>query len=1099
MDNKDLPPDNLVTQENKNAKISKKTFDVMSKLRHSPVGKSVYFIAFLVLIVFLTMVALFIRLKNGPISLNFIEKTIEDLASSPDLKIDIEKPFLTLNDNGDGILRIIAHSVEAKPTSGGRYFFENIRIGIRKKDLLLFRLRPGIISVEKTNLLKDLKNNVDEDNPTLSIGEIYKNVFEKGYLSSLKKMIIHNISVDLPNQIEDMKILSLKKGMLEILHQDDKLIIKAAGDLKTDYFTNPIEFAGLYNSQTGLFSAGLDVIGMQTGLKGDNKIAFKGSADVKIRTQSDDTKGLLNAHINAHAQNGKILFADKNYDTIDIEALDIKAGYFPLKKKFDVSVKKFVTNYGSLEGDMSSSGIEEKEIYASTFKGSIKKFNYDNMFEKAITLNNINIEGLFDKKSQNIILETLSLDAEKTKIHGTLALYNLNKDIGADANITLDNLTFDDLLALWPINLPGSARAWMRENVVNTNFGKGTLALSHKPDISDFPNITLDLPYKNGDFSYRKPMPNVTSAQGTIMIRDKALDISLESGKILDISIQKGNFKIPDINASIPQGIVTMSLAGGMQDIFTILDTEPLEIMTPNKVVYQHSGGNFTGNFELSLPLLATVDFKDVTMKGDVSVSGAAVNLVDEKYKLADINGKLNFTHQGLKSNITTIVNNIPVKGTWEENFVSKAPISTKLALRGTVNETSLKNLSIDLSDYWEGSADADMKMSLKSGEIKALDVTLNAKESRIFIPDSLIEDKKGDAKKIHLTGYQKGEDIILDNIVIDGTKLKTTFQDMRIAKDTLAEFKIKDMYFKGFTKGLSATYNATGKIPKVTGQAEIMDIRGFTDYDPPMSDKPLKAEPFTNINTDMVFKTLYVTETKKLKNVIFHAHRATSDPNSMNISAQIGKSKKIFANITKTSDRDKTFAIRADNAGAFLKAYDAFHYYRDGVLNISGTIVKEKQGTDAIMKGHVLLDDGYVINAPMVANIFSLASLTGIVDRLESNDLGMDKISADFTKQGDNLTVKNGVLHGSAIGLSFKGTYNFATSNANLSGTMIPVYGLNSFVSNIPLLGELLTSREGEGIFGMTYRIKGSFENPNISINPLSVVAPGILRRIFE
>ena len=62
-----------------------------------------------------------------------------------------------------------------------------------------------------------------------------------------------------------------------------------------------------------------------------------------------------------------------------------------------------------------------------------------------------------------------------------------------------------------------------------------------------------------------------------------------------------------------------------------------------------------------------------------------------------------------------------------------------------------------------------------------------------------------------------------------------------------------------------------------------------------------------------------------------------------------------------------------------------------------------------------------------------------------------------------------------------------------------MPAFGLNSMVSNIPLLGDLLASKKGEGIFGVTYSATGNADQPSISVNPLSALTPGILRRIFE
>ena len=63
----------------------------------------------------------------------------------------------------------------------------------------------------------------------------------------------------------------------------------------------------------------------------------------------------------------------------------------------------------------------------------------------------------------------------------------------------------------------------------------------------------------------------------------------------------------------------------------------------------------------------------------------------------------------------------------------------------------------------------------------------------------------------------------------------------------------------------------------------------------------------------------------------------------------------------------------------------------------------------------------------------------------------------------------------------------------------MVPVYGINSMLGAVPILGDLLASRKGEGIFGVTYAMKGPLDDPTLTVNPLSVLTPGILRRIFE
>jgi len=79
------------------------------------------------------------------------------------------------------------------------------------------------------------------------------------------------------------------------------------------------------------------------------------------------------------------------------------------------------------------------------------------------------------------------------------------------------------------------------------------------------------------------------------------------------------------------------------------------------------------------------------------------------------------------------------------------------------------------------------------------------------------------------------------------------------------------------------------------------------------------------------------------------------------------------------------------------------------------------------------------------------------------------------------------------------RGKVNFKTQTVNLGGTYVPLYGLNSALGAIPILGGIFVGREGEGVVGITFAVQGKLEDPNVLVNPMSVVAPGIFRQIFE
>jgi hypothetical protein len=84
-------------------------------------------------------------------------------------------------------------------------------------------------------------------------------------------------------------------------------------------------------------------------------------------------------------------------------------------------------------------------------------------------------------------------------------------------------------------------------------------------------------------------------------------------------------------------------------------------------------------------------------------------------------------------------------------------------------------------------------------------------------------------------------------------------------------------------------------------------------------------------------------------------------------------------------------------------------------------------------------------------------------------------------------------------MGITLEGAIDTANSAINLEGTVVPAYTLNSFIGSIPLLGNLLVGKRGEGVFAVTYGVVGPLENPKVLVNPLSALAPGVLRNMFR
>jgi hypothetical protein len=118
---------------------------------------------------------------------------------------------------------------------------------------------------------------------------------------------------------------------------------------------------------------------------------------------------------------------------------------------------------------------------------------------------------------------------------------------------------------------------------------------------------------------------------------------------------------------------------------------------------------------------------------------------------------------------------------------------------------------------------------------------------------------------------------------------------------------------------------------------------------------------------------------------------------------------------------------------------------------------------------------------------------------RVVREEITFDTLRGSFASGNGQVAIESLTAAGPLIGASVRGKMDFRTRSLSLGGTYVPLSGLNRALAGIPLFGELLTGPKGDGIIGITFAVDGPMAKPNVIINPLSMVAPGVLREIFQ
>ena len=178
---------------------------------------------------------------------------------------------------------------------------------------------------------------------------------------------------------------------------------------------------------------------------------------------------------------------------------------------------------------------------------------------------------------------------------------------------------------------------------------------------------------------------------------------------------------------------------------------------------------------------------------------------------------------------------------------------------------------------------------------------------------------------------------------------------------------------------------------------------------------------------------------------------------------------------------------IQSSDAGGMLRSANMVQQVMGGTLSLTLLPV----GTGGAFDGRAEMTDVRIKNAPTIAALVNAVSVVGLINELNGDGIYFDAVEADFRMTPNRVTLTQASATGASLGISMDGVFSTDTGRMALQGVISPVYMLNGMASFL--------TRKGEGLVGFNYAIGGTTQQPSVSVNPLSALAPGFLRDIFR
>jgi hypothetical protein len=249
------------------------------------------------------------------------------------------------------------------------------------------------------------------------------------------------------------------------------------------------------------------------------------------------------------------------------------------------------------------------------------------------------------------------------------------------------------------------------------------------------------------------------------------------------------------------------------------------------------------------------------------------------------------------------------------------------------------------------------------------------------------------------------------------------------------------------------------------------------------------------NIIISLNVSDVYLDNNNVIKNLKGKLQIKDNKVDQADISALFDNNKNITFSIN-TKDDEKITTLFSSKAKPLVKRYKFIKGFED---SDEGYLDFYSSKNNGISKSKLIIDNFKVKEIPALAKILSLASLQGIADLLTGEGIRFTDFEMNFTNKGKLMTIDELYAIGPAISILIEG-YIEEDNLISLRGTLVPATTINRSIASIPLIGDLLVGKKvGEGVFGVSFKVKGPPKKLETTVNPIKTLTPRFITRTLE
>jgi hypothetical protein len=661
---------------------------------------------------------------------------------------------------------------------------------------------------------------------------------------------------------------------------------------------------------------------------------------------------------------------------------------------------------------------------------------------------------------------------------------------------TFSPMSIGALKQMWvPLIAPG-ARRWVMEHVKGGQLVSGryeaavppgVLWTGKRPILPD-DAMRLDMQVENVSFTTFGKLPPIVNAAGNIVVTGATAGIDIEQGEIRvrsgTVSVVNGAFAVPNMADRPVAGLIELQLAGGAEAIGEIADSEPLIALQRSNLAPSDLSGSGTANVSVRLPLRDGITEADIDWRVVVNTENVASKAPVEGRTVSDANVSLTVTPDEvaiygkarIDGAIADVSMSIPLGAPGDASGSDRR-------VRLLLDDEARKRFGVGLENVLSGAISA-LVSDTPDGRGQHYDLDL--RRARVVLPGLGWSKGVGVPATIAFDVRPDSGGHIVENIVLQGDGFGFSGSARLDESYNLESADIGSMSLRpGDSISLKLTRSRGGYA--ITARGSTFDLRGMMSH---VRDRNDQAGGFPDLAVDAQIDRLIGFNQEEVRGASLTLVSVGGETQKIAFSGKLGGAD-LSLNYAVAPD-GTTLSGAATDAGRLMRFTDIYTRMTGGVVRLSG-----QAGRSGPMLGTLEVDAFDVLNEPAMERV--VVNRSQATGDFNPGRVHFDKAVAQFRRTDRVIVIEDALVSGASVGATFSGRYDLSTAHVTMTGTYLPAYAFNNLFGQIPVLGMIMGGGMREGLIGVTFKIDGPIAQPQVFFNPLSAIAPGIFRKIFE